>query len=107
MGSSKMTRSAMLAILFFILASPEAFALVQALLGDVVRIANGNGVPTLAGLLVHALVFGALVLAMMKMKYRKKWRKGKWGKGKGKWKKGKWAQNKYGGGKGGWSGGYY
>lgn len=88
--SSTMTRSAMLAILFFILASPEAFALVQALLGDVVRIANGNGVPTLAGLIVHALVFGTLVMVMMKMKYKK-------------WRKKRWMKKKYGGG---WGGNY-
>lgn len=86
-------RSAMVAILFFILASPEAFALVQALLGDVVRIANGNGVPTLAGLIVHTLVFGALLVAMMKMK-KNKWRKKrsmkkKWGGGGG-WGKKQW-----------------
>lgn len=95
-GSSKiMKRSAMVAILFFILASPEAFMLVQSLLGDVVRIASSTGLPTLAGLIVHTLVFAGILVAMMKMK-KKKWMKKRYGGGwkkKGGWKKGGWGGN--------------
>ena len=47
------------AVLFFIVANPMTFKLVDSVLGSVVKIAKG-GVPTTAGLVVHALVFVTL-----------------------------------------------
>ena len=47
------------AVLFFIVANPMTFKLVDSVLGSVVKIAR-NGVPTTAGLVVHALVFVTL-----------------------------------------------
>jgi hypothetical protein len=50
-------------VLFFIVANPMTFKLVDGVLGSVVRIARG-GVPTTAGLVVHALVFVTLEKAL-------------------------------------------
>jgi hypothetical protein len=53
------------AILFFIVGSPVLYKLVQSVLGGVVTIANSQGTPTMIGLLVHSLVYGALTLVLM------------------------------------------
>ena len=46
-------------VLFFIVANPMTFKLVDSVLGGVVKIAKG-GVPTTAGLVVHSIVFVTL-----------------------------------------------
>lgn len=46
-------------LLFIVLASPHTFQLVQHLLGRFLRISHG-GVPTAAGLLLHAAVFAVM-----------------------------------------------
>ena len=55
------------AILFFIIASPFVYKLVDQLFGSVVRIANASGCPTYVGVFVHSIVFGLIVFAMMHM----------------------------------------
>lgn len=59
------------ALLFFIVGSPATYKLVQSVLGDVVTIASAAGAPTIAGLAVHSVVFGALTLALMKLRTRR------------------------------------
>lgn len=59
--------SAVIAVLIF---SPQAFALTQNFLGTLVATSGVNGRPTIAGLLIHGLVFFLiiwLVLAIMKV----------------------------------------
>lgn len=51
---------------FFIIANPETFRLVRRVLGP--RIATPTGCPSTLGLLVHTLVFIAVVWAMMNVK---------------------------------------
>ena len=53
-------------LVFYIIANPMTFRLVDSVLGGVVgRIANSGGCPTSLGLIVHSVVFGAVVYAMM------------------------------------------
>ena len=47
-----------LALLFFVVANPKVYSLVQSLLGGVVTVADHSGCPTQEGVLVHAVVFG-------------------------------------------------
>jgi hypothetical protein len=55
------------AILFFIVANPVVYRLVDGLLGGVVgRIASPSGCPTTWGLVVHSAVFGLAAYASMK-----------------------------------------
>lgn len=53
-------------LVFYIIANPMTFRLVDSLLGGVVgRIANAGGCPTALGLIVHSLVFGVVVYSLM------------------------------------------
>ena len=53
------------AIVFFIIASPFVYKLVDKILGSFVRIVNSSGCPTYAGVFIHAIVFGLVVFGMM------------------------------------------
>ena len=55
-------------ILFLIVVNPMTYKLVQKLLGNVVKIADASGCPTMNGILVHAGVFTLLLKLMMDMK---------------------------------------
>jgi hypothetical protein len=55
------------AILFAIIASPATYGLTQGLFGGLFKVAS-NGTPTVAGLLLHALVFGLVTYAIMWLK---------------------------------------
>lgn len=57
------------ALLFLIVSSPFVYRLVQGLVGAVFTVAAPSGCPTLAGLVLHAAVFGALVYFLMGMRY--------------------------------------
>lgn len=61
----KIKASLLAALLFIVVASPELFGLVQNLLGGLVRVASPAGVPTAAGLVLHALVYGGISYGMM------------------------------------------
>lgn len=52
------------ALLFALVASPFMYNLVQTLLGRFVTVAKG-GCPTMAGLLLHSVVYGILVYLLM------------------------------------------
>jgi hypothetical protein len=56
------------AVLFFILASPPVYKLVDQLLGSIVRIADPAGCATTVGLFVHAIVFGLIIFGLMHLK---------------------------------------
>lgn len=69
--SAKMRASALAGILFVVLASPRAFALVQTILGGLVRITSNN-TPTAAGLLIHGAVYALIVYALMRHHHRRR-----------------------------------
>lgn len=69
-GNIKVRASLISAVLFAIVASPQLFALMQGLLGGLVRVTSASGVPTLAGLVLHSVVFGLIVYAFMHKKKR-------------------------------------
>jgi hypothetical protein len=70
----KVRASLMSALLFILVSSPQTYKLVQRLLGGIVTVASPAGLPTTAGLLIHALVFAAGVLLLMKLKKKRSYR---------------------------------
>lgn len=52
-------------ILFLIVVNPLTYKLVNMLIGKFVKIASNKGCPTIAGMLVHALVFTLLLRLLM------------------------------------------
>ena len=52
------------AVLFLVVASPFMYNFVNMILGSIVPVAV-NGCPTLAGLILHTIVFGLLVYVLM------------------------------------------
>lgn len=63
---SDVRNAAIAAALYFLVANPWTYALMQSILGNLVTVADANG-PTQAGTLLHALVFGLLTYLIMKM----------------------------------------
>lgn len=61
----KLRASLISAALFAVIASPQLFAFMQSLLGGLFRVASPSGAPTLAGLALHALVYGLIVYIFM------------------------------------------
>ena len=57
-------------IMFFIVANPATFKLVRSVAGS--WVASADGLPTTAGLLLHALVFVILTHLLWRAVYRKK-----------------------------------
>lgn len=53
------------AILFFIIASPFMFKIVNSILGSLVKICDKSGCPTMMGLILHTIVFALLLRLMM------------------------------------------
>lgn len=70
-GNVKVRASVMSAVLFAIVASPQLFQIMQGLLGGLFRVATPSGTPTLAGLILHAIVYGVLVYGIMHLKKRR------------------------------------
>jgi len=52
-------------IIFLLIANPYTFKMVHKFFGKVVSIANRDGCPTTAGLLVHAAVFALIIRYLM------------------------------------------
>ena len=48
-------------ILFALVSSPFAYKTVNSLVGKMLKVAEGNGCPTMEGLMLHTLVFGLLL----------------------------------------------
>lgn len=69
-GGYKLQASIMAGALFAVVGSPQLYGLMQSLLGGLFRVADAGGAPTLAGLLLHAVVYGLLVYAIMLFKRR-------------------------------------
>jgi hypothetical protein len=56
------------ALVFFIIAAPFTYKIVQSVLGRLVTIATPTGCPTYVGVGVHSIVFGLIVFAMMHLR---------------------------------------
>lgn len=65
--------SVMAAVLFFVIASPFTYGIVQSLLGGLVTIASSSGAPTLAGLVAHSVVYGLISFGLMHIKKKQKY----------------------------------
>jgi hypothetical protein len=64
--NQKVSATLQAVLVFYIIANPMTFRVVDSLLGGVVgRIANAGGCPTGLGLIVHSLVFGVIVYSLM------------------------------------------
>ena len=63
---NKFVISLLSAVIFYIVAHPQAFRLVRTLLGD--WVSSASGCPTMLGLLLHSLVFLAIVWGLMNIK---------------------------------------
>lgn len=61
----KLKAAVLAAVLFAILASPFAFKTVDSIVGRVVKVVGPTGVPTIAGLALHALVYGLVTRRLM------------------------------------------
>jgi len=57
-------------VMFFVVANPETFKLVRSVAGS--WVASADGLPTTAGLLLHALVFVILTHLLWRALYGKK-----------------------------------
>jgi threonine/homoserine/homoserine lactone efflux protein len=55
-------------VIFLLIANPYTYMIVQSLLGKFIKIASPSGCPTIAGLLVHAVVFTLLLRLVMDLK---------------------------------------
>ena len=62
--------SAQSAVLFLVIASPLMYKLVQAIFGFLFTVAV-DGCPTVAGLVLHSVVFGVLVYVLMVVQDKK------------------------------------
>jgi len=64
--SVKQSATLQAVLVFYIIANPMTYRLVDSLLGGVLgRTSTGSGCPTTLGLLVHSVVFGAVVYSLM------------------------------------------
>lgn len=52
-------------IAFFIISSPVVYRVVQSVLGSIVPIASPVGCPTLAGMIVHSIVFYIVAVLLL------------------------------------------
>lgn len=57
-----------LAVLFFVVANPETYRLVNSVLGGVVSVSDASGCATQVGVAVHAVVFALAVHLLCKAK---------------------------------------
>ena len=55
-------------VIFLLIANPYTYQLVQAVLGKFIKIAKHAGCATIAGLLVHAVVFTLILRLIMDIK---------------------------------------
>jgi ammonia channel protein AmtB len=72
-GNIKLRASIVAAALFAVVASPQLFAFMNALLGGLVRVTTAGGAPTLAGLILHSVVYGLIVYVFMHNNKKKKY----------------------------------
>lgn len=64
--SQKVSATLQAVLVFYIIANPITYRLTNSVLGGVVgRLADVSGCPTALGLIIHSLVFGAVVYSLM------------------------------------------
>jgi len=52
-------------LVFFLVANPETYKILQKLIGGFITVANPGGCPTPVGLFLHTLLFFVVILALM------------------------------------------
>lgn len=65
--TSKIQIAAFSALLFYVIANPITYSVVDSLLRNIGFNVAINGKPTGLGLVLHSIVFGAVTLALMSM----------------------------------------
>jgi len=65
MMDAKVFYSVQAAIVFLVVSSPMLYKLVQAVFGRLFTVASKDGCPTVAGLLLHTVVFGLVMYGLM------------------------------------------
>ncbi len=64
--SVKLSATIQSIIIFIIVSLPFTYKLTNRLLGEIVgRLADSSGCPTTMGLIIHAVVFGLIIYALM------------------------------------------
>ena len=64
-GNKEIQASIISGLLFLLVASPFMYKLVDRVVGRFIPIADANGCPTTAGLLIHSAVFAILTFGLM------------------------------------------
>ena len=65
----KITATIKSIIVFIIVSLPMTYKITNSLLGGIVgKLADSHGCPTTTGLLIHAIVFGLIIYALMVLK---------------------------------------
>ena len=65
----KLKYSLVSALIFLLIASPIMFQVVQAIFGGLFTVASPGGCPTIAGLLLHTVVFFGIIFGLMFVKF--------------------------------------
>ncbi len=71
LSEKKWVYTLMTTLLFLLIAHPATYQMTNSLFRGVFRVANKAGCPTMAGFLLHALVFTILLRWMMEANYDK------------------------------------
>ena len=53
------------AIVFFLFANPETFAIIQRIFGSLVHVVSPSGAPTIHGLMINTVLFFGTMLGLM------------------------------------------
>jgi len=53
------------ALVFFLVANPETYKILQKIIGGFITVANPSGCPTPVGLFIHTLLFFIVIFALM------------------------------------------
>ena len=69
LSEKKWVYTLMTTMLFLLIAHPLTYQLTSSLFGGLFRVANKAGCPTMAGFLLHAVVFTVLLRWMMEVNY--------------------------------------
>jgi hypothetical protein len=65
MMSPKVRAALLAAVIYFIIANPMTYKIVDAIIGTFIPIASASGCPTFAGLLFHTFVFFCVTYFIM------------------------------------------
>jgi len=62
--------TALAIVVFALISSPFMYGITNSILGKVVATTDVNNVPTIAGLILHSIVFGGIVFGLMQVLFK-------------------------------------